>query len=206
MCAKYYAAELRHYALGGYLEPDHKRIAKRVIELSGGRKKLIEETQRNLSRLTDKWNQDVGAMGRILRAHLFVEHFITACLITFNPGLGDVAKARLSFAQKLALIEDYSQELRELSQGIARLNRIRNRMAHNLEAQVTDQDRTSLLSVKTFKALREDLSKPGSPSENGIDVLEDFAKHVGIRLSSLADPASLARRFEIAFHQHGEKT
>lgn len=192
--------------LGEYLELDHERVAKRVIELSGGREKLIEETQRNLSRLTDKWNQDVGAMGRILRAHLFVEHFITECLITFNPGLGDVAKARLSFAQKLALIEDYSQELRELSVGIGRLNGIRNRLAHDLEAEITDQDKNSLLSVRSFRALREELSKPESPSEDGLDVLEDFAMHVGMRLSSLADPDSLGKRFQVALQEYEKRT
>ncbi|MDO3385352.1 hypothetical protein QWI17_05800 [Gilvimarinus sp. SDUM040013] len=188
------------------MEFDHESIAKRVVELSGGKEKLNEEMDQKLARVNEKWNQDVGAIGRILRAHLFVEYFITECLIAFNPALGNPDKARLSFAQKLALIEDYSPELQELAGGIRRLNKIRNQLAHKLEAQITDQDRESLLSVKSFRALREQLAKPGTPSDNGMDVLEDFAKHVGSRLSSLADPDSLAKRFQQAFHEFEKRT
>jgi len=49
---------------------------------------------------------------------------------------------------------------------IRRLNKIRNQLAHNLEAKVTAQDKDSLLSVKTFRALREALAEPGSPSDD----------------------------------------
>jgi hypothetical protein len=159
-----------------------------------------------LARINEKWDQDVGAVGRILRAHLFVEHFITECLIAFNPALGSLDKARLSFAQKLALIEDCSPEIQELAVGIRRLNKVRNQLAHNLEATVTDQDKESLLSVKTFRALREELAKPRTPSDNSMDVLEDFAKHVGGRLNSLADPNSLANRFQQALSEFDQRT
>ena len=188
------------------MDIDHNEIAKRVIELSGGKQKLNEKMDQKLAQINDKWNQDVGAIGRILRAHLFVEHFITECLIAFNPALGDLEKARLSFAQKLALIEDYSPETQELAVGIRRLNKIRNQLAHNLEAKVTDKDKESLLSVKTFSALRVALAKPEAPSDDNMDVLEDFAKHVGSRLESLADPDSLANRFQQALLEYEQRT
>jgi len=185
---------------------DHGEVAKRVIELSGGKEMLNEEMDQELATINEKWDQDVGAIGRILRSHLFVEHFITECLVAFNPALGNLEKARLSFAQKLALIEDYSPELQELAVGIRRLNKIRNQLAHNLEATVTEQDKQSLLSVRTFKALRDALAKPGTPSDDNMDVLEDFAKHVGGRLSSLADPNSLANRFQRAIQELEQRT
>jgi hypothetical protein len=37
-------------------------------------------------------------------------------------------------------------------------------------------------------------------------VLEDFAKHVGGRLESLADPDSLAKRYEQVFNELAAKT
>lgn len=187
------------------MDIDHTEIARRVIELSGGKQKLNHEMDQKLARINDKWDQDVGVIGRILRTHLFVEHFITECLIAINPALGDLEKARLSFAQKLALIEDYSLEIQELAVGIRRLNKIRNQLAHNLEAKVTDKDKESLLSVKTFRALREALAKPGTPSDSSMDVLEDFAKHVGSRLESLADPDSLANRFQQALREYEQR-
>ena len=185
---------------------DHQYVAKRVIELSGGKEKLNDEMDSKLARINEKWNQDIDAIGRILRAHLFVEHFVTECLVSFNPALGNIKEARLTFSQKIALIENYSDETKELSTGIRRLNKIRNQLAHNLEGNVTEQDKESLLSVTSFKALREALAKPGVPSIENLDVLEDFAKHVGGRLASLADPDSLAKRYEQVFRELAEET
>ncbi|NOI28031.1 hypothetical protein [Vibrio coralliilyticus] len=185
---------------------DHEQVAKRVIELSGGKDSLNEEINSNLAKINEKWDQDVDAIGRILRAHLFVEHFITECLVSFNPSLGNIKDARLTFSQKLALIEGYSEETKELAKGIKRLNKIRNQLAHNLSGTVTDQDKESLLSVLSFRALRIELAKPETPSDDNLAVLEDFAKHVGGRLSSLADPDSLAMRFERVIHELDKKT
>lgn len=158
---------------------DYEHVTKRVIELSGGKDKLNNEMDEKLAKINEKWNQNIDAIGRILRAHLFVEHFVTECLEAFNPKLGNIKEARLTFAQKLTLIENYSEETKELSKGIKRLNKIRNQLAHNLESTVSDQDKESLLSVSFFKTLREELAKPGKASDDNLVVLEDFAKHVG---------------------------
>lgn len=180
---------------------DHEKVAKRVIELSGGKEQLIEESKRKLKMVNDKWNQDIVAIGRILRAHLFVEYFVTECLAAFNPNIKDIQNARLTFAQKLSLIENYSEVTRELSPGIKRLNQIRNRLAHRLETRVTDQDKDSLLSVLSFKYLREALALPNKPSDDNLEVLEDFAKHVGVQLQSLTDTNSLSERFARAISE-----
>ncbi|MCH8263078.1 MAG: hypothetical protein IIA77_08570 [Proteobacteria bacterium] len=185
---------------------DHEKIAKRVIELSGGKDKFNEEMDRKLTLINEKWDQDIDLIGRILRAHLFVEHYVTECLVYFNPNLGDLEKARLTFSQKLALFKNYSNDTKELAPGIKRLNEIRNQLAHSLKAFVTDQDKEVLLSVKYFRYMREAAAKPGVPSNENIDVLEDFAKHVGMRLASLSDPDSLAKRFEKAISENSNGT
>ena len=114
--------------------------------------------------------------------------------------------ARLTFSQKLTLIENYSAETKELASGIKRLNTIRNQLAHRLEAKVTDQDKESLLSLKSFKVLREELAKPNPPSSDNLDVLEDFAKHVGSRLASLADSDDLSTRISLAMSELASET
>jgi hypothetical protein len=183
------------------LDSKFENVAMRVIELSGGKEQLNREMQGKLDVLNDKWNQDIHAIGRILRSHLFVEHYLTECLSALNPNLGDVQEARLSFTQKLALVAPYSTETKELSVGIKRLNQVRNRMAHTLKGEVTAQDKDTMLSVLSFRYLRDALAKPGTPSDNALDVLEDFAKHVGSRLESLADPKSLSHRFSQALKE-----
>jgi hypothetical protein len=83
---------------GENLNIDHELVARRVIELSGGKDKLNKEMDSKLAKFNEKWNQDIDAIGRILRAHLFVEYFITECLVSFNPSLGDVKETRLTFS------------------------------------------------------------------------------------------------------------
>jgi preprotein translocase subunit Sec63 len=187
------------YFKGSPADIDHLKLIRKVIELSGGKDALNAEMDRKLSLINEKWNQDVDAVGRILRAQLFVEYFLTEYLIALNPNLGDLKGTRLTFSQKLSLVENHSNETKELASGIRRLNTIRNQLAHQLEAKVTDQDKESLLSLNnSFRYLREALAEPNAPSSDNLVVLEDFAKHVGSRLASLADPEGLSPKISQA--------
>ncbi len=186
------------YFKGNPVDIDHERLVQKVIELSGGKDALNAEMDRKLSLINEKWNQDVDAIGRILRSHLFVEHFLTEYLVALNPNLGDLRGTHLTFSQKLSLVENHSNATKELASGIRRLNTIRNQLAHRLEAKVTDQDKESLLSLRSFRYLREALAKPNTPSSDNLVVLEDFAKYVGSRLASLTDPEDLSARISQA--------
>jgi len=183
------------------MEIDHEYVVKRVIELSGGRKKLHNKINADVARINEKWEQDIDSIGRILRAHLFVEHFVNDCLVSFNPNLGNIKQARLTFSQKLSLIENYSEETKELSRGIRRLNKVRNQLAHNLAVTVTDEDKESFLSIHSFNSIRKELAKPELPSEDNLVVLEDFAKYVAGSLAALADSGSLGKIFEQVFSE-----
>ena len=70
--------------------------------------------------------------------------------------------------------------------GIRRLNKIRNRLAHNLEAGVTVADADEFLSLPLFKAMREQGAeyRNSKPSSEPIKVLEDFAEYASARLQS----------------------
>ena len=66
---------------------DHEKVVKRIIELSGGTEKLHYEMDYKLAKINEKWNQNIDSIGRILRAHLFVEHFMTECLANFKRSM-----------------------------------------------------------------------------------------------------------------------
>jgi hypothetical protein len=85
--------------------PDSKRVAERTIEILGGPDKFREITNTEFGEMQRRWNQDIDAIGRILRSHLYVEHYLSEYLEKANPRLGSVVKARLSFAQKLKLLD-----------------------------------------------------------------------------------------------------
>lgn len=165
-----------------------EKAAIRVIALHGGREAFLAHSTAQVDDLNARWNQNSALMGSILRAHLFVEHYLERYLQTRNPNLGNIDSARLSFAQKAALLDQKDASTSYLVPGIRRLNRIRNRLAHNLSASVTAEDRDVFLSIGLFRALRDALAAPATPSAEPIDVLEAFAQHAGMALQGASDP------------------
>lgn len=90
--------------------------------------------------MTRRWNQDFEAIGRILRSHLYLEHYLTEHLEKTNAQLGSMSAARLTFAQKVNLLDPDNPRLAEILPGVKQPNQIRNRLAHQLTAVVTQDD------------------------------------------------------------------
>ncbi|MFP3670621.1 hypothetical protein SB717_36660, partial [Priestia sp. SIMBA_032] len=80
-------------------------IATRALELMGGREKAFAAMEADYDAMKERWNQDTDSIGRILRAHLYLEHYLTEYLQHANPALGDLDEARLTFAQKANLLK-----------------------------------------------------------------------------------------------------
>lgn len=160
---------------------DAEAVAEKTIDLLGGRDKAFALIQAEFEEMRTRWNQDVIAIGRILRSHLYVEHYLTEFLEKTNPRLGSLADARLTFAQKVNLL-NLDRRLAQVLPGIKRLNTIRNRLAHRLDAHVTYEDANVFLSDGVFKAMRIEGAKPGTPSSDPLDVLEAFAQYVSSAL------------------------
>ncbi len=167
---------------------DASKVARRVIELCGGHDAAWKHFAQSFESIQSRWNQDIVNIGRILRAHLFVERFLTSFLQKKNPGLNDLDSARLSFAQKVALLPASGTTVSYLIPGIRHLNKVRNRLAHTLQAQVSEEDRTLFLSVDLFRAVRIARDAPKTPSDIPIDVLEEFGAHAGMMLDAAISP------------------
>jgi hypothetical protein len=160
--------------------PDPEAFGKAI----GGRAVALliaeEEADREL-----RWNQNAEFIGRILRAHLYVEHYLTSYLRAINSSLGDLDEARIGFAQKVVLLGTSDVAVSALIGGIRRLNQIRNRLAHHLTVTVTDEDAGVFMSLKPFaddwdghEILNSEAG--GKPlSRLPIDMLEGFAKLAG---------------------------
>lgn len=179
-------------------EPDPDKLAKRTVEILGGTKRASQIIDDELSAIRQRWDQDIILIGRVLRAHLFVEHYLTEYLEKANPKLGSQAKARLSFGQKAALLNPIDVQIVELLPGILHLNAIRNRLAHQLSITLTQKDSKIFLGAKMFKALRDEGAKPGKPNDDPIEVMEKFALHVGVMMAA---PGAFSRAFTQALHE-----
>ena len=97
-----------------------------------------------------------------------------------NPRLGSLAEARTTFAQKVALLDVANPDVADMLPGIKRLNAIRNRLAHNLGGQVSDDDARVFLSCERFGALRKVRSNEQPQTNDPLEILEDFARHTAV--------------------------
>ena len=173
-------------------EHDHDAIARRAIELLGGKQKFFAEADRELADVNGRWMQNVEVIGRILRAHLFVEHYLGEYLAKANPLLGALGQARVTFAQKVALLDASNHDIALILPGIKRLNQIRNRLAHNLDAQVTEEDAKVFMGSERFAALRAARAAEEAQKNEPLEILEEFAKHVAMALTYEFSPMSRA--------------
>jgi hypothetical protein len=159
--------------------PDTDEFLRRLFEAYGGANKFFEVVEQQLAEFNALWAQDVGAMGRVLRSHLFVEFYITAYLQKANPNLASIDDAKLGLSQKTDLLGDDDSFIKMLVPGIRRLNMVRNRLAHNLSASVTQDDLNSFMSIGIYRAMREESERRSRPFSNDpLDVYEHFAKFV----------------------------
>ena len=136
-----------------------------------------EVTDNEFKEMVARWNQNTDVIGRILRAHMYVEHYLTEFIRQANPRLRSVAKAKLSFNQKLVLLDTNSPAVAELKPGIAKLNKIRNRLAHRLSYAIEPADCHVFLAAPMFTSMRfVALGRPATTLAP-IDLLEQFALH-----------------------------
>jgi hypothetical protein len=91
---------------------------------------------------------DFDTLGYLLSCHLIIEHYVDHFLAT-HPGANFGWKnARLTFAQKIALVSGLKfTEPYNFPPVIKHLNTLRNRFGHNINAKLTEED---LLPIRSF--------------------------------------------------------
>lgn len=190
--------------------PNPSLVAKHVIDLMGGHDACREKVDADFDYITVQWEQDTTLIGRILRAHLFVEHFLTAYIQFKNPNLGDLENARLSYSQKIRLIDPKDFGIAYLVPGIVRLNQIRNRLAHTLCSEITEDDIQSFLNIKLYVALRsasgQEFKRENCKTE-AVALIEHFARHAGSSLHSVSTGSTeiWAQAFKLAAAENPSK-
>lgn len=172
--------------------PDPTLVATRTVEILGGVERTKQITDAEFGEMSRRWHQDTESIGRILRAHLYVEHYMTEYLEKVNPKLGSIGKAKLSFSQKFSLLDPNDPRLFEVMDGVKLLNSIRNRLAHRLNAVVTKDDAAIFLNAPYFRAMREAQVAPKAPNDEPLDILEDFAKHASHAFTHKFSPVAQA--------------
>ncbi len=165
-----------------------KKWAELVVKEVGGGKRLREIIEAEKQEDAGLWALCPFTVGRILRAHLYVEYFLDKALARANPRLGSLSEARLTCAQKLALLDTKGDPiLTSLIPGLTQLNRIRNRLAHSPKEGLSDEDISVFKGIPLFRGLRQAnaMATGTKPDDSSVAIVEDFARHAGgfLRLS-----------------------
>ena len=173
--------------------PKPEDVAQRVIKQLGGLEAARERMEADYQEIRRLWDQDESAIGKVLRSHLFVEHFMTVYIQRTNLSLAPLDGARLSFAQKVMLIDWDRSGVGFLQPGIRHLNKIRNRLAHTLHADVSEADAQVFSAISHVHALQSALAG-GHVETDPIAVLEGFARTAGLMLDSCVSDLGQAFR------------
>lgn len=113
-------------------ETDYRRAVEEAIEGV-----YMEPSQReHFVRLMERLDRDDEAL-ILLKGHLVIEERINAVIEKFVWNAQYIDRARLSFAQKIALARAMSMDESENSMWdlIEKLNTLRNKLAHSLEGE-----------------------------------------------------------------------
>ncbi|WP_258098699.1 hypothetical protein [Marinoscillum pacificum] len=85
------------------------------------------------------FSRDHDDIGRILKCHLIVEHYVNQFLIS-HYSFGDLGKLRLSFSQKANMLPSEANAVAFIKPGVLRLNKIRNQFSHDLNTNIFGLD------------------------------------------------------------------
>ena len=114
-------------------------------------------------------NRQVDELGIILKCHLIIESYIDKYLEAAYPTILDWPTIRLSFSQKLELINNKSTPIGMYYPGIKCLNSIRNKFSHRISYNVERKDYKEIEEIMTiwYKALNE-------PIRGHMELIEHF--------------------------------
>lgn len=173
------------------MQNDHDKVLNRFFEIMGGRENAFAIMQEEEAKQRKLWDRDTDSIGRILRAHLFVEHYMALHIQSVNPNLGPVRDAKLGFWEMTHLL-DRRDGISKLIPGLRHLNKVRNRLAHRPDASVSKNDTAVFLQDETFRQLHE--YDKGIPLVDlvHLEVLENYALYAGRLLDQSSSQISMA--------------
>ncbi|HIF9480436.1 hypothetical protein [Photobacterium damselae] len=117
---------------------------------------VLKDNMSDIDSYIENWNQKFATLmtkehddlGRILKSHLIIEHYLNHYL-SAHYVIEDIEQLRLSFSQKLKLLPD-NQNVIFVKKGIDRINKIRNRFSHTLDATICNGELNEIDSVLMY--------------------------------------------------------
>ena len=139
-----------------------KYLLENSDELDRERIQFNEEIRELLNRETDE-------LGTVLKCHLIIEYYIDLYLRVAYPTVLNWEKTRLTFNQKLELINNHRTPLGMYYDSIKCLNKIRNKFSHQILYVIQSNDYREIEDIMTVwkNAFNE-------PVPKGLELIESF--------------------------------
>lgn len=131
-------------------------------------------------KIIDLLNSTGDELGVVLKCHLIIEHYIDEFLIIAYPTIENFDKIRMTFSQKLELINNSRTILGMSYQAIKSLNAVRNRFSHRLGYKIKESDYVEI--KKLMKIWNDSL---GKSTPDGLQLIQQFTLWICSNLDSL---------------------
>lgn len=125
-------------------------------------------------------NSQTDELGLILKCHLIIEHYIDEFLVIAYPTIKSLTRIRLTFNQKLELINNPHTEIGMLYPSIKCLNALRNKFSHKLAYKIKTEDLNEIHALMTIW-----FTAAGNPIPEGQRLLEEFTLWICSSLDSM---------------------
>jgi len=128
-------------------------------------KQRIEFNQMILSLL----NNEIDELGFVLKCHVIIERYIDDFLIVAYPTISQWDKIRLTFNQKLELINNSRTVMGMAYPAVKCLNSLRNKFSHRLAYKIKEEDYKEIKVLMTIW-----YNAAGEPVPTGLQLIERF--------------------------------
>jgi hypothetical protein len=135
----------------------------------------------------DKWQQ-------LLQGHLYFDHVITQLLVDALKKPDAIGTSRMSFLQKLQLIEALGLLPADLTAPVMFINGLRNKIAHDLNFEISDKDERDLANC-TPKHLRE-IMETDKEREPGALRFHELLRVVLLQIEAIRQSKAFIRLLE----------
>ncbi len=157
----------------------YQRMLEHYSSLTGKQSDPLQDLAEEFSELARRWAQDCELIGRVLRAHLFVEHFMNDFIARQNPNLPRAGIDKLPFATKVGLLGHSKPFIATYSSALWALNDIRTDFGHRLDSKVNQKRIVTILEAGEFVKYQEGIRAPVTDATPAVEVVEAFARLMG---------------------------
>ena len=183
--------------------PEHlARFTPAQIALIGRSRSELEQEANQFSFDVEAFEKRLErgeAWHKVIQAHLYLDHSTTCVLSEALANPDAIRLSRMGFAQKLELIEALALLPNDLISAATAVNRLRNRVAHELHFEISTSDVSDLKNA-TPKHLRVTIH-PEPPKRRKV-TLSDLLRGIVLMVDIMRQRQALAR----VLNQQGELT